>query len=104
MWLLLAALVMRSLLVAGDAQGYDPKVHYELTRFLAVSAGFKVVLAVSVARCDEGVDDDPRTSHWSSIVLRELNLFVSSRRLVDLRDESASFCDLHNCSVYMHGL
>ncbi len=104
MWLLLAALVMRSLLVAGDAEGYDPNVHYELTRFLAVSAGFKDVLAVSVARGDEGVDDDPRTSPWSSIESRELYHFVSSRRLADLREDSVSTCDTHKISVYMHAL
>ena len=70
-------LILQLVLSVNKPVAYEENVHYELTRFLAVSAGLKDDIAFEIARADQGTDEDPATSPWS-YTARKMYHFVTA--------------------------
>lgn len=49
-------------LTASSAWTYERDVHYDLTRYLAIWAGFSKEDAQEIAKSNQGLDDNPATS------------------------------------------
>jgi hypothetical protein len=96
--------IVVAILSPATLDGYNRNVHYELTRFLAQSAGLSITAAIAIANEDQRVDDDISTGPYLNPNSRRLYHFVSPERLDELRKAVVSSCSLTDAGFYFHAL
>src|SRR5262249_36642697 len=67
---------------------YEQDVHFLLTRTLALRAGFTPAEADEIARADQGVDENPRTSPFANVEARRQYHFTSDARRAEMRESA----------------
>jgi RHS repeat-associated protein len=88
---------------------YEKDVHYNLTKYLALQAGYSGSDAEKIAFADQGIDDNPKTSANPSSVLKKgfdaqkrAWHFSSSERVAEVFAKASSSGDLSDLGAALH--
>lgn len=81
---------------------YEEDVHFGLTRALAIRAGFSAAEATIIAGANQGVDDNPRTSPFSSQNARRDYHFTTQARRDEMLQLSINSCSLALLGEFLH--
>ena len=81
---------------------YEADVHRDLTRALAIQAGYSPAQAAQIANADQGVDDNPQTSPFASVEARRDYHFTTQDRRDDMLNAAAAANSLDLFGQYLH--
>jgi hypothetical protein len=88
-----------------DVEGrYERDVHFTLTKYLAIKAGFTPAQALQIATANQGTDENPNTSPYAGIQARKDYHFVTKERLSQMYEAAYASGNLELFGQFLHAL
>ncbi len=81
---------------------YERDVHFTLTKYLAIKAGFTPEQAFQIASANQGTDESKVTGPFVSVQARQDYHFVSGERLAQMYEQAYKTGDLTLIGQFLH--